>query len=776
MQARVLNIDELLKDEFKSILSFDHFITFLKERIAQESSGKKSFFLFVLEKFESNAALHGQIDPHTLDQFKEELTLLYTLLVSPLADERLTYWSLALPMSPILFYGTDALFDLMQQEQCRTVRDAFSTEENKHKKPEIAYSLIMERLYGFDPLGKNSFVRPLTDKKTGLPKYYRVHIDNRFVKLTHKVELPTLNFERIRENLTADTTWELLYDVLPLKNFIFEGFSIITITDVTIEQSLEDIKTIIINHTSYEDESYHLLLKQSLKNLIGNPNISLTLLPLMKVNNKLVFDFQNIHGSIIVDLMMKKQLGNEKILELAQMYLDKPMLLFSGAEESFNPEKFKLITDIKETGTLSYAILPITFNKQTVGIIEMSSPLENMINENVLARLETASPLIAQFLKNFSDTVNSKIESIIKDKFTPLQPSVQWKFNEVAWEYLRNSRANEPKPEIGVIRFENVNPLYGAIDIRNSTLERNRALSDDLKVQFGLLIQTLESLGSTVHLTLVNGIIFKCQNMLASLETELIDDLQVRMKDFLEIEVDSFLQHFRQSNVKTREIIALYDQATDALTGEAFANRRSLELSLQTINTSINSYLECLSQEMWDTYPCYFEKFRTDGVEYDIYIGQSIAPDQPYDSLFLKNIRLQQLSAMAGIAKLTRSLLPQMSVAMHTTQLIYINANAIDISFRNDERRFDVEGTYNIRYQIIKKRIDKVHVKQTGERLTQPDKIALVYFNQRDAEEYRDYIHYLQGQHILNNEVEELELEELQGVNGLKALRVGVVY
>jgi hypothetical protein len=131
---------------------------------------------------------------------------------------------------------------------------------------------------------------------------------------------------------------------------------------------------------------------------------------------------------------------------------------------------------------------------------------------------------------------------------------------------------------------------------------------------------------------------------------------------------------------------------------------------------------------------------------------------------------------MAGIARLTRSLLPQMSVAMHTTQLIYINANSIDISFRNDERRFDVEGTYNIRYQIIKKRIDKVHVKQTGERLTQPDKIALVYFNQRDAEEYRDYIRYLQGQNILSDVVEELELEELQGVKGLKALRVGVVY
>ncbi len=115
-----------------------------------------------------------------------------------------------------------------------------------------------------------------------------------------------------------------------------------------------------------------------------------------------------------------------------------------------------------------------------------------------------------------------------------------------------------------------------------------------------------------------------------------------------------------------------------------------------------------------------------------------------------------------------------MQKELHITQLIFINSDTIDISFRNDEKKFDVEGAYNIRYQLIKKRIDKVHVKDTGERLTQPNKIALIYFNSRDAKEYKDYIQYLQEQDVFTNEMEELELEELQGVNGLKALRVTV--
>jgi hypothetical protein len=85
-----------------------------------------------------------------------------------------------------------------------------------------------------------------------------------------------------------------------------------------------------------------------------------------------------------------------------------------------------------------------------------------------------------------------------------------------------------------------------------------------------------------------------------------------------------------------------------------------------------------------------------------------------------------------------------------------------------------VEGGYNIRYHIIKKRIDKVTLKNSRERLTQPGKIALIYFNQKDADEYISFINHLQEKKILKDDLEYLDLEELQGVSGLKALRVGV--
>lgn len=269
---------------------------------------------------------------------------------------------------------------------------------------------------------------------------------------------------------------------------------------------------------------------------------------------------------------------------------------------------------------------------------------------------------------------------------------------------------------------------------------------------------------------------FNCKDWIKKIDDFISSSEEALLNEFLELEVYPMLTHIEKGHPQTKEIVQNYFNSINSENGVAFEHRRTLETSMQFINTAVSEYLEEAQQTLQNSYPCYFAKFRTDGVEYDIYIGQDIAPDVPFDLLYLKNIRLWQLTAMVEVARLTNSLVSQMPRALLTTQLIFIHSNPIDISFRNDERRFDVEGAYNIRYEVVKKRIDKVLVKGTEERLTQPGKISLVYFNAFEANEYLEYIKYLQEQEFLQDDLEMLELEELQGVSGLKALRVGVNY
>jgi hypothetical protein len=79
-----------------------------------------------------------------------------------------------------------------------------------------------------------------------------------------------------------------------------------------------------------------------------------------------------------------------------------------------------------------------------------------------------------------------------------------------------------------------------------------------------------------------------------------------------------------------------------------------------------------------------------------------------------------------------------------------------------------------VRYEIVKKRIDKARVRGIRQQLTQPGRIAIVYSHPREAAEYRQYFAFLQAKGYIGPEVEEVELEDLQGAQGLQALRVTV--
>ncbi|MBT8260826.1 MAG: hypothetical protein KJN82_05890, partial [Bacteroidia bacterium] len=52
----------------------------------------------------------------------------------------------------------------------------------------------------------------------------------------------------------------------------------------------------------------------------------------------------------------------------------------------------------------------------------------------------------------------------------------------------------------------------------------------------------------------------------------------------------------------------------------------------------------------------------------------------------------------------------------------------------------------------------------------------VVYSQKEDELEYLRYVKFLQSKNYLGDEVEILELEDLQAVTGLKAIRVNILY
>ncbi len=48
-------------------------------------------------------------------------------------------------------------------------------------------------------------------------------------------------------------------------------------------------------------------------------------------------------------------------------------------------------------------------------------------------------------------------------------------------------------------------------------------------------------------------------------------------------------------------------------------------------------------------FPHYFEKYKTDGVDYKIYVGASLQGGRNFDPLYLRNLRLWQLVLICGV-------------------------------------------------------------------------------------------------------------------------------
>jgi hypothetical protein len=91
------------------------------------------------------------------------------------------------------------------------------------------------------------------------------------------------------------------------------------------------------------------------------------------------------------------------------------------------------------------------------------------------------------------------------------------------------------------------------------------------------------------------------------------------------------------------------------------------------------------------------------------------------------------------------------------------------------ERLFDVRGTKDTRYEIVKKRIDKGEDEQTGDRITQPGMLTLVYSTNKEWEEYRQYLHYLVREGWIADKIDMGSIKPLQGVTGLKFARVPIL-
>jgi len=397
------------------------------------------------------------------------------------------------------------------------------------------------------------------------------------------------------------------------------------------------------------------------------------------------------------------------------------------------------------------------------------SPRTGSLSVEFMPQLLQILPLFAMAVKRSMDELGNRIQAVIKEKCTAIHPVVEWRFRKAVLNSLENATG-----EMEPIVFRDVHPFYALADIRGSSTNRAWSIQVDLLHQLGLAQAILEAAHRVRPMAILDQLRHKVERQAAAVEVSLRSGDEAGLIAFLRKEVESLFTHLESYGPEVRERIEVYRSAIDPQLGAVGTKRRGFEQSVAMLNEAISSYLDAEERVAQETCPHYFEKQRTDGVDYSMYAGPSLLESGDFAPLHLKNLRLWQIMVACGIAVTAERIKSRLPDPLEITSLILVQHTPLAISFRFDEKRFDVDGAYNARYEILKKRIDKAVVKGSTERVTQPGKIAIVYSQASEAAEYRDYINYLQAQGYLLDEVETLDLEDLQGVSGLRALRVTV--
>jgi hypothetical protein len=633
---------------------------------------------------------------------------------------------------------------------------------------------VLERCYHLETNDSHKIIKQVNNLEGHSTKHFQLNIESRFIDVHCNGKLPEFKDEWYKILNVNDEEFLHLFNQFPSYKFRLEGFCMFTIEDVSKEMAVNQLKNAILNmHITDLKETLNLV-ELAIGELLDDAGIRIGVTPFFKINGKMVYYKNFFTKSIGISTEQDQSRGENSIEQIySKLCATTEPYIYTNIDKDFVISR-SYISDLAKHDIKNVLVYPIVTKRDGVlGVFELE---KSSINSKTIDILQPALPLITDLIYYMIDTFDNRIKRIVKEKFTPLQPSVEWKFNEAAWKYLQQEADASMDEAIGNVVFKQVNPLYGAVDIRDSSVERNAAVKTDYLNQLSFTLALLKKASKQVLIPLVDTIQFKCEEYIQSVKDFLTTEAEIKINEFLQREVIIFFKYLASRFPTLAADVEDYLQKTDVNHGEFYRFQKAYESTLQKINKSIVTYFEDEVERMQSVYPFYFEKFRTDGVEYNIYIGQSIVPDNPFNPIYLENLKLWQLKSMADIARMNHTMLSELPIPLRTTQLILVHNYPIDISFRKDERRFDVEGSYNIRYEVVKKRIDKVRVKRTLERLTQPDKIAIVYSNSVEVEEYMQHISFLINKGVLTDAIETLELEDLQGVSGLKALRVGVQY
>lgn len=630
----------------------------------------------------------------------------------------------------------------------------------------LTYAIILNVYYQFHV----DFERPKTlsiADKHGENKRYRVAFNADFLDIypnENAIEITDAILDELLSNADNIEIWKKYF---PKDSWTIEGFGIINLIDTSLDERIDNFKTHLIQPNN---ESFQYLI-QDIRRIFNNPDLQLGSYNVE--HNKIISPFDRNFN--MLTLVPDEDVSiNEYACEHINCQLFKnckPVIISNVETYHKRTNGNRLSNALLKKGLKSAALIPVPIKGELGFIIELAAFKPNQLNAVNMVKLDSILPFILSYSKRTFSEYQNEISAIIQQECTAIHPSVQWRFEKEASKYIQERNYGE-NPIFKEIVFKDVVPLFGQIDVVGSSNARNEAIKLDLTKQLEKS-KTLLQHRIKINLPFYEQLIFQIDKYLLELKENFHTNSEQEINIFFEKQLFPLFEYF-QSNSKSSTDVEEFLKTIDKTTSNLYDARKAYDVTIEKGNKTLSSFLDQQQLKAQEIFPHYFEKFKTDGIEHNLYIGQSISKHLNYHPTVLYNLRLWQLQITCEMEAMYYEKQKEFPLQLKVASLILAYDVPITIRYRIDEKQFDVDGAYNVRYEMIKKRIDKAHIKNTNERLTQPHKLSVVYSSNAMEKEYLAYFEFLQAKNYIGNDIEIVDLEELQGASGIKAIRVSI--
>src|SRR5690606_6945037 len=355
---------------------------------------------------------------------------------------------------------------------------------------------------------------------------------------------------------------------------------------------------------------------------------------------------------------------------------------------------FKTIIEeaLLANGIRSLLLAPLVYENETIGLLELACLSPGKLTPNRAAKVDNVLPMFTVAVNRVRSDMETEVRALIQEECTAIHPTVQWRFFEAGFRLL-NKRSQGEDAQLEEITFSHVFPFYGLIDVRNSSLKRNEAIQADLHENLNIIQQLIDRLREMTGLPLLDELMFKTQHQKETLQHRLAAGDEVNILSFIRNEINPVLDYF-SGREDTHVLVEDYKSKLDTDLHIIYKKRKAFEESLNRVNATVASIIDEAEEEAQHVFPHYFEKYKTDGVEFTLYVGDSLVKQGTFDSFHLKNFRLWQLLLMCTIYDRMLQLKPTLSEPLDVTQLILVHDQPVTIRFRQDEKQFDIDGAY----------------------------------------------------------------------------------